>query len=381
MGIRRRRIPLAVISTFAVWCSACDPYDSRRGQYSAGPVDPFTFPPENLGVTRAASFSARFRPGGGRFTGVSAFVTATERVDYFRFPIPSPTPRPMTFNPLAVPATAPVAYVFDPQPGIPFGASACTAPAGYQYDPARDDVRLDEQGTVFTALPTADYNPSVDAPITLVGGTRAYGPIVNTVRVTSKGLGCQATKSVRDVTSRTDVTLELGEPNPSTGQRLGVPSNQYAAAVIIDPGAPVYDSVFSATNPNTATRTPQGLGLQRWGWFNQFLLAYLEGGDLPTEMVSGRLQFKPQRLFVPLRILGANGMPADGVAGSGYDVLEFARGTAGYSPLCQVVTYETPMPLPAAMLPKSAADIVSSFAATLRNGDLFYCLQPQAPRP
>lgn len=359
---------------------ACDPYDSRRGQYNAGPVDPIAFPPENLGVSRTASFAARYRQGSGRFTGVSSFVSATQRVDYFRFPIPTPTPRPATFNPLAVPASAPPVYVFDAQPGRPFTESSCQAPAGYQYDPVRDDVRLDEQGTVFTALPTADYNPSADAPITLLGGTRAYGPIVNTVRVTTNGLSCQATKSFRDVTARSDVTLELGEPNPSTGQRLGVPSGQHAAAVIIDPGAPVYDSLYNPNTPDSGTRTPQGLGLQRWGWYNQFLLAYIEGGDLPTEMVSGRLQFKPQRLFIPTRVLGANDMPADAGVGAGYDVMEFARGQDGYSPLCQVVLYETPMPLRVAMLPKSASEIVAAYSASFKNGDLFYCLQTQAPR-
>jgi hypothetical protein len=366
---------------------ACDPYTSRVGQYNAGPVDPVTFPPENLGLSRTAAFAGRYRSGTGRFTAISAFLSATEKVDYFRFAAPAPTPRPMGFSPFSIPATAPRAYVFDPQGVNPFTQSACRSPTDYKFDQQKDGIRLDEQGAIFTALPTANYDPSAasaatatEVPITLLGGTRAYGPIINTVPVDTNDLPCQATKSEIDVAVRKDVKLELGEPNPATKRQIGVGSGKYAAAVIIDPGAPVYDSVFVAGKPDNGTKTPQGLGLQRWGWFNQFLLAYLEGGYIPTEDVMGRTQLKPQRIFVPGKILDSKMMPATGAVGSGYDVMEFKRGTDGYSPLCQIVTYETPMPLPTSMLPKSAADIVTNFSASFKNGDVFYCLQTQQPQ-
>ncbi len=366
---------------------ACDPYSSRVGQYNAGPVDPIAFPPENLGLTRTASFAGRYRSGTGRFRAISAFLSATEKVDYFRFAAPAPTPRPATFSPFAIPATAPLAYVFDPQGVNPFTQSACRSPTNYAFDQQRDGIRLDEQGAIFTALPTANYDPSaasaatsIEVPITQLGGTRSYGPIVNTVPVDTNDLPCQATKSEIDLATRKDVTLELSEPNPSNQRRIGIGSGRYAAAAIIDPGAPVYDSIFEAGKEGNGTKTPQGLGLQRWGWFNQFLLAYIEGGYIPTVDVMGKPQFKPQRIFVPGKILDSKMMPATGAVGSGYDVMEFKRGIDGYSPLCQVVTYETAMPVQTAMLPKSAADIVTNFSASFKNGEVFYCLQTQQPQ-
>ena len=52
-----------------------------------------------------------------------------------------------------------------------------------------------------------------------------------------------------------------------------------------------------------------------------------------------------QRLYVPLTVLDPMMKPADGEIGQGYDVLAAKRGADGYSPVCEVVTYETPMPL------------------------------------
>ncbi len=372
---------------------ACNPYDSRVGQYNAGPVDPINFPPENLGVDRATSFGARYNAGTGTFTGISAFISATEKVDYFRFAVPAPVPRPMTFNAFAIPATAPKAYIFDPQADNPFVQSACRAPNNYKYDNRGDGVRLDEQGSIFTALPTANYDPSAapaasatQVPITLLGGTRAFGPIVNTVPVDTDNMACQITKSEIDLLARNDVKLTYGDPNPANGRRTSVASGRFAAAVIIDPGSAVYDSLFDADDDMSGSKTPQGLGRQRWGWFNQFLLAYIEGGYIPTEMVMGREQFKPMRIFVPSKVLTQNPMtkmlePTDGAAGRGYDVVEFKRGQPGYSPLCQLVNYTTTAPVEPAMLPKSAADIVSMFGSTLKNGEPFYCLQTQEARP
>jgi hypothetical protein len=115
-----------------------------------------------------------------------------------------------------------------------------------------------------------------------------------------------------------------------------------------------------------------GLGLQRWGWYNRYLLAYLDGGYIPTEevMVAGPsidtptmikvTRLKPQRLFVPRQIRTGMGM-APGRAGAGYDVLEFKRGDAGYSPLCQVWDYGDPaLPVAPADLPKRADVILNT---------------------
>jgi hypothetical protein len=385
---KRYSTPLCAVS-LALNLIACDPYTSRTGQYNAGPVDPITFPPENLGLSRTASFAGRFKGGSGKFIAISANLSASEKVDYFRFALPTPAvapdamPKPV-IKPFAIPASAPRVYVFDPQGTNPFVKSGCKAPANYAYDPQVNDIALDEQGAIFTALPTANYDPSAGAagvstevPVTLLGGARAYGPIVNTVPVTTADMACQSTKSEPDLAARKDVTLELGEANASTGRRIGVGSGKYAAAVIIDPGAPVYDSFFDGKVPTVGSKTPQGLGLQRWGWYNQFLLAYIEGGYLPTVEVAGKQQFKPQRIFVPKKILGKDMLPADGVVGAGYDVMEFKRGAEGYSPLCQLVFYDTPTPVAPSALPKSAADVVANFGTSLKPGEVFYCLQVQ----
>jgi hypothetical protein len=379
---KRYSTPLGAVA-LALNLIACDPYTSRTGQYNAGPVDPITFPPENLGLSRTAAFAGRFRAGSGKFTAISANLSASEKVDYFRFSVPSVVPKPATFNAFAIPATVPRAYVFDPQGTNPFVKSGCRAPANYAYDPQVNDIALDEQGAIFTALPTANYDPSAasaatstEVPVTQLGGARAYGPIINTVPVTTADLACQSTKSELDLATRKELTLELSEPNASTGRRIGVASGKYATAVIIDPGAPVYDSLFTGKD-GSGTKTPQGLGLQRWGWYNQFLLAYIEGGYLPTVEVAGKQQFKPQRIFVPKKILGKDMLPADGVVGAGYDVMEFKRGVDGYSPLCQLVNYDTPAPVAPSALPKSAADIVTNFSMSFKNGEVFYCLQVQ----
>src|SRR5207248_1056337 len=101
-----------------------------------------------------------------------------------------------------------------------------------------------------------------------------------------------------------------------------------------------------------AGRMHPGVGLQRWGWFNRYLLAYLDGGYIPTtvEQVMGGTammptmksvtRMKPQRLFIPRIVRMATGMGmAAGMRGAGYDVIEFRRGQPGYSPLCQVWVY------------------------------------------
>jgi hypothetical protein len=79
---------------------------------------------------------------------------------------------------------------------------------------------------------------------------------------------------------------------------------------------------------------------------------------------------------------GADGKTsmADGKVRSGYDVLAAARGQAGYSPVCEVMTYDAGMPLPVEMLPRDAAVIEAMFntmAAPLRPASppYAYCLQ------
>ena len=63
------------------------------------------------------------------------------------------------------------------------------------------------------------------------------------------------------------------------------------AWLIIDPAAAVYKF----------TDDPQrlrGLELQKWGWFNRYLLAYLDGGYIPTMpgmAMDGAMPMRPGR--------------------------------------------------------------------------------------
>jgi len=89
-----------------------------------------------------------------------------------------------------------------------------------------------------------------------------------------------------------------------------------------------------------------------------------------------------QKLYYPRSmVIGSGAMPTTsaGRLGAGYDVLTAGRGAAGYSPVCEVWTYDTGTPVAAADLPKNAAIIEASFndmAAPLRPAStpLVFCL-------
>src|SRR5262249_50901347 len=70
----------------------------------------------------------------------------------------------------------------------------CTPPANYQYDEERDDVRLDEQGNIFTLLPIATEVPGQASRFD-------YVPVVAELGVSASGQPCQSLKSERTVNS------------------------------------------------------------------------------------------------------------------------------------------------------------------------------------
>lgn len=340
---------LALVSWVALF-AACDPYQ-RFGQDgdSYGAVDPASFPAANLGVG-----GNRTRPGGGSFTETPAFAGG-QPIGYFSYPVPAmpgSASAPLRFDS----TRAPRAYLFD---------GACQAPPGYQYDPARDETRLDEQGSIFTALPKANYAVGVEP-------TSTYLPLVTTARVSAAGLPCQRFKSEEDL---------AGRDLPVDGRHL--------AWLIIDPAAAVYPIGQSA-----ATHHP-GLGLQRWGWYKRYLLAYLDGGELPvadTPVTDGTppmervvAQMVPQKLYYPRSSViaaGAGGvdMTAPGRIGAGYDVLAAKRGAPAYSPLCQVLTYDARMAMPVASLPHDVQTIEANYDtpdAPIKPAPIpfVYCLQ------
>lgn len=351
MRVQRMVIPLSLA---LMGLSGCNVYERWEGdEVNSGPVDAQNFPPQYLGAG-----ANRQRAGSGSFTPKSASVAGAE-TGYYIFSFPAA--QLAAANPLAVSAASrPNAYIFD---------NGCEAPADYSYDWVRDTVDYSQQGVIFNRLPSATYAPGAEP-------TSTYAPIVARVNVTTKGAKCQAIKSESVLTKRTDVELPLGEPNVSTGVQIGVPDGTYYAYAIIEPGAAVY---------GLDGEPESGVGLQKWGWFNQYLLAYLDGGQIPTE---GN-RFAVQRLYYPRSPVTVNGTNVNVTIGQGYDVLTARRGAPGYSPVCEVRTYDAGGPLTPEQLPTTAADIEATFGATLAPptrafgnrtpvGDAYvYCLQIQ----
>jgi hypothetical protein len=337
--------------------TACNPYDRfGAGDDGLGPVDPVNFPAANLGTG-----GNRKQPGVGAFTARRGYAGGNP-IEYFSYPLVSAgagvDPLRLTEDDAPVRSTPPV-YVF--------GADyQCTPPAGYVPDPRLDEVPRDQQGNIFTALPQATYNPGVASSST-------YLPVVSSAPVTAGGLTCQQPKSEEALTRL------VGKPTPD---------GTYLAWLIIDPGAAVYPVGQSVANH-------PGVGLQLWGWYSRYLLAYLDGGVVPTAettVMEGEppanvrvRQMVTQRLYYPRsQVIGSGDMPmvAAGRLGAGYDVLGARRGDALYSPLCAVFTYDAGMPLAAAALPRNAADIEAMFntaaAPLMPAADPYvFCLQVQ----
>jgi hypothetical protein len=350
------------VATLGVAAAGCNPYLNRSGEFSAGPADPLSYPPAFVGAG-----GDHTKAGKGSFTEVAAYVGG-RRVGYYSFPL-SPTALGKMSDPLKLSDAnganpmfpAPKAYVFDPTAQSPYPASpACAVPADYVYDARRDEVRLDEQGPIFTALPTATYTPGV-LP------TWSYEPVVQETPVTSASNPCQG------------LTTESGTLK-SSSVSVADPDGKYLAWAIIDTGAAVYRLGQTSSNSN-------GVSAQRYGWYEHFLVAYLDGGYLPTttDMVMGApvLHMVTQTLYVPRSPVttgsGAMMTTGPGAPGQGYDVLDAARGDAGFSPVCAVMTYDAgATPLTPDALPKDAATVKQLYGTTLKpptTNPYLFCLQ------
>jgi hypothetical protein len=310
--------------------SGCNPYDRRSGEYSAGPVDVSHFPAAYLGAGGDPKF------GGGVFAASDAFVEGN-KVGYYPFPFSKA--QLAAADPLALGAAfaTPPAYVFDPGATDPFPARPrCAAPAGYVYDVQRDGIHYDDQGNVFTALPA-------DA---------TYVPLVAEVPVQSKGEPCQSIKSSDTLVQSPLVVAPLSPPpKGSAADALpsGVPDGKIVAWALVDPSAQVL-------LPDGSVDPKTFVGPQKLGWYNHYLTQYIDGGYVPTM----GMDLVAQTLYVPTLVPGTdmNGAPAAvptmGTPGSGFDVLTAARGAAGYSPVCQVMTFVPADPMNP---PTSVADI------------------------
>jgi hypothetical protein len=295
-------------------------------------------------------------PGNGSITAVRAYAGGMP-IEYFNYPFP---PGSADTDPLRLveddePYLAvPTAYAF------PTGYQ-CAPPAGYVPDRRLDEVPLDRQDNIFTSLPTATYNQGV-------ASRSSYVPVVADAAVPTPGLPCQKAKSADQLTAA------LGGMAPK-------PAGTYQAWAIIDPAAAVYGVGKSSDNDG-------GVTLQRWGWYNRYLLAYLDGGAIPTmdtTVMEGMpatakkvKQMVTQKLYYPRSMVMGATAAAAGRLGAGYDVVTARRGAAGYSPVCEVITYDAGMaPVAAADLPKDAAMIEAMYMATFRPGanPYVFCLQ------
>jgi len=356
----------ATTATIAV-LGACNPYERRSGEYSAGSVDPIKFPSAYLGTDGDPK-----NPGGGTFQYVVAWVGG-KPVIYYPLPFNGMQAASSQLDLLKLQTATrpiPLAYVFDPKQGDASADSdKCQKPEGYEFDRQRDAVRYDRQGNLFTSLPT-ESDPA--------GNTR-YVPIVREVTVASSGNRCQDIKSEATLVTRTDVQVALDKPpegNP-TAMPTGHPSGRYLAFAIIDPAASVKPPEADACPQEIAAKCSfdpvTGLGPQRWGWFQQYLLAYLDGGYIPLKVVQpmGKMLMQEQNLYYPETIRDRMaGKDVEGSLGMGLDVMDRRRGEDGYSPICHVYSF---VPKDTMNPEKSVNDIDMSQVTDTKQ--YVYCLQ------
>lgn len=340
-----------VLFPLLIVVGGCAPYETS-GEFYAGPVDPRDFPQAYRGDGASPTQFGTISPH-------SAFVRG-DAVGYFSFPVPA------SVNPLA--ARGPSAFVFDPGPQSPFPTPAkCGAPAGYKFDQRLEAWRRDEQGNIFTKLPAR----TIDM-VNVVSNT-TYVPIVAEVAVTSMGEPCQDSKSASNIVARRDVTVDVtpapkGVPNAIA---TGKPDGKFLAWAIIDPAADVRFP-GDMLDPNTH------LGPQKWGWYDHFLVAYIDGGYVPVDATKMPAVFATQNIFVPSVVLDDMKMPVPNEdIGTPSDVLQFKRGEAGYSPICRINIYTPPDPMDPSKNPKDAAMITMP----VDTGRLVYCLQPEKQAP
>jgi len=339
----------------------CNPFERRAGSYSAGAVDPIHFPPAYLGEGGEGQ-----KPGSGRFQYVTAYARG-KATSYY--PLRPNGEQANAKDPLDLSKLSlPLAYHFDPGQ-TPDGQDSqrCGKPSGYVYDQEarrRDALPLDRQGNIFTALPVESDPP----------GLTTYVPVVREVSVTSQKNPCQDPKSEEDLTARTDLSLELVPPAAGTvgGVPTGRPSGRYLLWILIDPAAEV---LFPAGKLDPVTQ----LGPQRFGWFNQYLAGYLDGGVIPIDVLSppGTVRMSTQRLLYPSRVFDAEkNQVVPGALGLGFDIVEFRRGEEGYSPICRVYQFEPHDPMLG--FERSLAEVDPNRITD--TGQVIYCPQPAVVR-
>jgi hypothetical protein len=345
---------------------ACNPYQNFSGNYYAGAVDATGFPAAYLGTLPGTPDQ-----GGGVIAPIAA-NSGGNPVNYYLFPFSSAqTTAPDDMTPAAplsiglanVPEVP--AYVFDPTASSAFPSpSKCVAPAHYVFDQRTEAYRHDEQGVIFTDLP--------DDP--------AYVPVVAQVPVTSHGEKCQSILDA-DAVNQKRIDIDVGDPD-----------GNYLAFAIVDPGADVQPDAL-----------PYNLGPQHWGFWDRYLLAFIDGGYIPTtavaktDTVPAHHDMHTQKIYVPNTYPGTtldanmNSIPTTCPSmdknatcdppgpGNEFDILEAIRGDAKYSPVCEVWAYDPD--LDATGIPVPATDInglsQTEQVSAMATGTYVFCLQVQ----
>jgi hypothetical protein len=383
----------------ALVLAACNPYD-REGDYYAGAIDPGLFPSAYVGV----GFDPQAMQGEIKPAPASTAVdnVGDVGVGYFAFPVPDGVD-PLTLKQIVnnIPQDKPLVYVFDGDPSK--DTTKCTAPKDYVYDERTDFVRFDHQGNIFqqrqvTTGPRRDPSALPSDP--------GYVPIYAEVPVNSDGEDCQGVKSAEGIVSSNHVDFPNGKDSAPPGvntKPVGLADGKYIAMAIVDPAAlvwsPVPDgngSITLALDPNTM------LGPQRFGFYDHYLVAYIEGGYVPNTTIAAadgttmsviakpmslylsntqfdkNKQNNPTIIYNPSAPLSDGNTPIAAIALRlpgvivGSDGKSGRRGDPGYSPICQVHTYK---PV-GSTYATSISQITPLSVDPENNGSTFiYCLQ------
>jgi|SRR5579883_891049 len=311
-----------------------------------GAVDGSQFPV----AYRGAGVHVGSPTGDGLITASAAFAHG-KAVAYYRFAFPGNDLNVDDLLPSFDGSDPALAYVFDPAPPSPYPAMpACMVTP----DQEGEGFHRDRQDPIFTRLPAAPD----------------YLPLVQEVTVTSNGEPCQALKSEAGVIANNKGAVEVNLSAGVTPVR-GRPDGRYLAWAIIDPYTHVADvnGNFDSAAARAAYKT---------GFFDRYLLAYIDGGYATTTAVTdngtggGAVVLVTQNLYYPSTLPPAEsgGTPREGAPGMGHDVLQYARGEAGYSPICHLVPFTPPDP---SNLPTSA-DAIPASAIGPDTGEYAFCL-------
>jgi hypothetical protein len=343
--------------------SGCNPYKNLDGDFYLGPVDARNYQPPYLGLGFDETTSV------GTIVPSVATVSGGGQVGYYAFPAGADP----TFIDFAEGGGTALVYVFDGDSS--HDSTNCKPPSSdYGYDVKRDRFPLDRHWNVFEDLSPAA--PLPDDP--------SYVPVYAQVPVTPKGVDCQSIHSAEGLVVNSNVTAPLGpKPLDESAHQVGIPDGTYLAMAMVDPRAIVL-------KPDGSIDPVTGAGGGRYGFFNHMLVAYVEGGAIPTVTAAvpdpnggpdvDVILARTATLYVPNVILDAMGDPACAgldCLGQGFDLLEGAgggsgaRGDSGYSPICSVRTF-TPAD-PAA--PESDPGQVDPASLDPDDGTFVYCLQ------